>query len=207
MREDDLKETYLKLKENLGVDPEILFNTAAENDWGFIIKISVIFEAISTTALEHISGRPELKDFFHGLPYADKKAGRLLLLKKLNVIEKHQYNFLSDLAEIRNKFAHDIKYINFSLVDYVKGLGKEKKEIWRNHFSIIENMKASEYSKITTSLINEEPKIMAWIIILGILETINRKVKKSKNESIDTHEIIPLFLSILESYLKSKEIK
>src|SRR5688572_2981213 len=73
-----------------------------EDDWSFIIKLNALFEAAATHILVVRLKAPELADALANLDFAHGKYGKLVLLRKLDAINKDQATLLRMLAELRN---------------------------------------------------------------------------------------------------------
>lgn len=86
------------------------------SDWDFVVKTQVVIEALLVNALREVLERPELEDVLGGPKI---NAGALVeMAQAVDVITTREAAICTQLAAIRNKFAHRIKYLNKTLADW-----------------------------------------------------------------------------------------
>lgn len=101
-----------------------------DDDWSFVIKLNALFEAACAHALSTRLGAAELIDQFARLELADPTRGKIKFLLTLACITPEQAKFLTRLAELRNKLAHDVSKASFTFRSYVTGMdSNQKKEL------------------------------------------------------------------------------
>lgn len=99
------------LEESLGVSENFFQKTFQDEfDWSLVIKLCVIIEA----AVDRL-----LKIYFEDLPekFISKlnlngSTGKIQLLLDLNLIKKTEKIRITEIVKVRNKFAHNIEFID-----------------------------------------------------------------------------------------------
>ena len=125
---EEMNKEIEQLEQNIELPSGYFSRILSEDDWSFIIKLSALFEAVTTEALSVKFGCSEINESISYLEYANQKSGKIVFLEKLNVINKEQFNFLKKLAELRNKLVHSISSTNFSFNDYIDNFDKNQKD-------------------------------------------------------------------------------
>ena len=115
------------LEARLGLPKEFFLKLSWENDWTFTIKLNALFEAVSTELLCKRLKAPELEDAFAHLDFGNPKSGKVVLLRKLGCLTKEDKNFLKMLYELRNRIAHNISDVEFSLVSHIEAMDANQK--------------------------------------------------------------------------------
>ncbi len=119
-------ENMEELESKLGIPQGFISNLAGEDDWSFVIKLNALFEATATQALVVKSGLTELEDNFSYIDFGNSKFGKVALLKKLGCITAAEAKFLQMLFELRNKLAHNIRYVTFTFESHLASLDKNQ---------------------------------------------------------------------------------
>lgn len=113
-QETDINE----LERKLGIPVGLFQKLKDEDDWSFIIKVQALLELALAYLIQSELGRPELTKFLERL-HLDGSSGKLTLIKALGLMDKSHYAYLKLLADLRNKVAHNIKYVGFNLSEYM----------------------------------------------------------------------------------------
>ncbi len=118
------------LENKCNLEKGFISSLQQENDWGFMIKIYAIFEALLSELICKSSDKPELISFFLKLDMCSKPIGKLELLKKLGLLGEPERKFLRALSDLRNTYAHNIKMVYISIADCINSFkNKQKKNI------------------------------------------------------------------------------
>jgi hypothetical protein len=110
---------------------EFLGNLRDKDDWSFVIKGQALVEAAVTEAVLAKVGTSELKATIERLPLADEQIGKLAIAKDLGLMPAEQRRFTRRLAELRNRLAHRVEYVNFSLAGHVASLEATELSEWK----------------------------------------------------------------------------
>lgn len=184
--ENDIK----KLEESIGLSSGYYSRLLSEDDWSFIIKLSALFEAVTTEALSTKFGNSNIAESVSYLEYANSKSGKIVFLEKLGVISKEQFNFLKKLAELRNKLVHTITATNFSFQTHLETFDSQQQTSFVNTFGhgVKENFKLNGISLNRKTCTLENPKMAIWVTAYEILSCIHAdysthaKVEQIKTE-------------------------
>lgn len=110
-----------ELEKRLGVPQGLFERLKEEDDWSFIIKTQALLETALTHLVTVTLGREELETFVERLNLRGG-AGKLSLVKALGLLTDNHRKYLEQLAELRNKVAHKIQYVAFTLNEHLSGL-------------------------------------------------------------------------------------
>ena len=156
------EEAFEEVGRKLGLHEGFLQSLHNDNDdWSFVIKAHALIEAVSTHWICEVIGKEELREVISQLEMSNSKRGKGKFLEVLGLIDSEAKRFLRNLSELRNTFAHDVKYVEISLPEYYSDLsdGDKKKFIKAWKFSF-----ASETSeKVKKELIEIMPKTVIWM--------------------------------------------
>src|SRR5882724_10809892 len=106
---DSEKEETLEtaLSRILGVATDFFAALEKNDDWTFVIKLHALVEA----ALNHLIiariGEPSLQKFVSRLETSNDYAGKLAVIRALELLPEKQRKFIKELSTIRNAFVHD----------------------------------------------------------------------------------------------------
>jgi hypothetical protein len=114
----------------------------AESDWAFILKIDALLETASKEIIRHalhlkvlnrVVRTDSLAEFVDSLPIN----GRVSLAKLLDAAgcPSEELGFITAIRRVRNAYAHNIKFVETSLIDLVNQL-PDKKDLLKNLSSI-----------------------------------------------------------------------
>lgn len=181
---NDLK----SLETKLGLPVDFYKNLLYDSDWSFVIKISAMFEAAATHALTERLGHPNLLKSFSFLEYANGRYGKIKLLKDLNIITKEQAAVLTKLAELRNRFAHDVSNVNMTLKMYIDELSdKNQREAFVSWAGLGINQDPilfeEGHSVTKKDLVLQNPKFAIWVTSAEILACIYLDVALSSHRN------------------------
>jgi hypothetical protein len=142
-----------------------------DNDWSFVIKLNALFEAAATHILVVRLQVPELEGALANLDFAHGKYGKVVLLRKLDAINKDQATLLRMLAELRNSLVHDISSISFSFSDYVGSRDEHQRENLIAAFGrgIVDPVPIAEKNIPRREFVISNPKIALWLTSAEVL--------------------------------------
>jgi len=171
----EMNEEIRQLEKSIGLPIGHYSKILSEDDWSFIIKLSALFEAVATEALSAKIGDSKINESVSYLDYANQKSGKIVFLKKMDVINTEQFNFLKKLAELRNKLVHTISSTNFSFNNYIEGFDSNQKDNFVKIFGhgIKEKLYIKGNSLSRQEFTLENPKIAIWITAYEILACIH----------------------------------
>lgn len=115
---------FATLERRIGI-PEGFFWSLSmeENDWAYVVKLSVICEAALTHMLVLALGNTQLHEHFSDLA----QSRRLELAKQLGILSDADRHTLGAIAQVRNSFAHKVENLTGSLRDYFLSRSQEQK--------------------------------------------------------------------------------
>jgi hypothetical protein len=117
------------LEQRLGIKVGFIEETLKESDdWSMIIKLAVIIEASLTHALVLHVKNTELFDHFADL----SNNRRLQLARKLGIIDQPDLEALDIIAWMRNRFAHNVKYLGSTLWSFFDEQTDDRKAVVLN---------------------------------------------------------------------------
>lgn len=125
-------EEISELETKVGLPQNFVHRLVEEDDWSFIIKLNALVEASATHLLATKLKAPEIIDNLSHLDLGNRKFGKLALLRNLGCISADENKFLQAILEIRNKLAHDVRQVNFTLSDYIAALDPNQKKTFVN---------------------------------------------------------------------------
>jgi hypothetical protein len=99
----------------------------ADTDWTFILKIDALLETASKEIIRHalrlkvlnrVIQNDVLGDFVDSLPIN----GRTSIIKLLDAAgcPQEDLSFIEAVRRVRNAYAHNIKFVDFTLIDLIK---------------------------------------------------------------------------------------
>lgn len=127
---------------------EIMYRS--DSDWTYILKIDALIETSAKEVVKQVLklevnrtfvGAAELEVFVSGLPMN----GRISLLKLLRAsgCDRDICDFIESIRDLRNAFAHNIKYVDDSLLTVIR-----TRQNWRTilrRLSPVENYNETEW--------------------------------------------------------------
>ena len=106
---------FATLERRIGIPEGFFWSLSTEeNDWAYIVKLSVICEASLTHMLVLAVGNAQLHEHFSDLT----QSRRLELAKQLGILSDADRHTLGAIAQVRNSFAHRVENLTGSLRDY-----------------------------------------------------------------------------------------
>ena len=126
-----LKLNFKKLSSDLNITDEFITSLHDEkNSWSFISKLAQFIEAVFTRSIVIKLNEPDIFPSVSNFT----QATRINLCRELKLINKEQSFLFLSIAEIRNKYIHNIANIDVDLTDYLKTLHSQKKTELFNKF-------------------------------------------------------------------------
>lgn len=112
------------LEQRIGIPNGFFWSLSTEeNDWAYIVKLSVICEAALTHMLVLAVGNPQLHEHFSDLT----QSRRLELAKQLGILSDADRHTLAAIAQVRNSFAHRVENLTGSLRGYFLSRTQDQK--------------------------------------------------------------------------------
>jgi hypothetical protein len=139
-----------------------------ENDWSFLIKLHAIVEAAVSHMLTDQLHRPELSDLFARLEISNKTTGKAAFIDALDLLGKSERRFMSSLSELRNMLVHDVRNVDFDLMQYLGGMTKEQQTTFLKNFNLI----STEVTDDIRCLFHHDPRQALWysgMVFLGFV--------------------------------------
>lgn len=96
----------------------------ADSDWDFIVKLSIVLEALLTRAILQEAG----SSLNYKCVSKESQNERLSRAKRLGLIDKTERKMLGSISEIRNAFVHRIENLTRPLSEYLQELTPDRKE-------------------------------------------------------------------------------
>lgn len=144
-----------------------------ESDWSLIIKSNALIESASTRMLTLYFGKAELEEVFSVMGMGNLRSGKMAFISALNLLSRKNREFIGCLASLRNKLAHDISNVNFSLVEYFQLLPEDKLQRYLKHLNLrLESMEVAGDVIAGDDLILKFPAIVIWTSLLDCLTEI-----------------------------------
>lgn len=162
-------EPFLEMVEELearvAVRPGFFNELIREDDWSFVIKLNAFVETCLTEAICTVLMRDELAEVVSRLDTANDRTGKLAFAKALGLLDKPQRRFVSELAQLRNRLAHDPRQSTFSFKVHLDAMSEESRYQWCASLSL-HDLFADQYEADEIPLItwvHDVPKVgIAW---------------------------------------------
>jgi len=176
MTTDDDDRIVFLLKESkaffaaVGVDHDLMFKIfRADTDWEFILKIDALLETAVKAVIKKSLGfnnngkfvGGHLDEFIEALP-VNGRTSLVSLLKKVGCPDD-MIALVEAVRRLRNGFAHDIRQVDFKLIEVIKARG-DKASLLRG-LSSIANYKEGELIK----MYEDDGKFLRFGIVDGTL--------------------------------------
>lgn len=97
------------------------------DDWSFVIKAHAFLEG-SISLLLSASLDPRLRSVFNKLELGRQETGKLEFCKALDLLDSAERGFIRALSQLRNRLAHDPRYIAFSFTPYLESLDTQQRQ-------------------------------------------------------------------------------
>lgn len=107
------------LEDRLGLTRGFCERLVTEDDWSFLIKLSALLETAITEAVTRKLNRPELEEPFSNVPLGDGQGGKVVFAFRLGLLNDDDRRAILHLSRIRNRCAHRVREVNFTLASYV----------------------------------------------------------------------------------------
>lgn len=173
-----LSELVPLLEVKLGLEPGLFesLDSGDDNDWSFVIKAHALAEAAVSHLLTEAVKRPELGDLFSRLDMSNKATGKAAFVKALGLLGEEQRRFVSALSELRNRLVHDVRSVNFDLLEHVDSLGPKEHEIFLKNFNII----STEVTDDVRNLFRFDPRQALWYSTMAFLGIVYLRTQLSE---------------------------
>jgi hypothetical protein len=121
----------------LRLPKDTLLRVFAGDDWSFVIRVHAIVESLISHLLAS-SLDQRLAPVFHKLSLGGGAYGKLSFAAALGLVTADERHFIGLLSSLRNNFAHDPKYLGYTL---------------QQHFDELDNTKQNEFLKALTGVV------------------------------------------------------
>ncbi|ELE8121573.1 hypothetical protein RB980_004255, partial [Vibrio fluvialis] len=143
-----------------------------ENDWGFVIKVHALFEALFTQLLVEELKQPALKQDLYRLPM-NGKCSKVSFLSSLDVFEelhrKDIQKFVQGLSELRNRIVHHAENLNFSFEHYYSELSTKNRNSFKGtvcYFSTKAlGVEKNDYENIFVGQIRKWVELTTFVVL------------------------------------------
>ena len=181
MRQQYLSKLVPLLEANLGLRLGFFesLDSDDENDWSFVIKAHALAEAAVSHLLTKAVKRPELSDLFSRLDMSNKATGKAAFVKALGLLGEEERRFVSAFSELRNRLVHDVRNVNFDLLEHVNALNAKERETFLKNFNII----STEVTEDIRNLFHLDPRQALWYSTMAFLGIVY--LKTQPEESFD----------------------
>jgi len=137
-----------KLERKIGIKDGFFDRLIEDDDWSFIIKLNAVIETSLSMVLTEmftksikrysptIQKNVDFTDVFYKMQTGNEKQGKLNFVKACGILDDKSINKVIYLASIRNRLAHDIKNVNFNLLEYYNSLSNDQKKQFIEHVDI-----------------------------------------------------------------------
>ena len=112
---EPLAQVFNKMAIKLGGDPQFISQLTNDNDWSFCIKLCILTEELCFKVITTKFGNIDLTDYVSRLPLVGGNAGKISLIKSLELGSDNSLKIVHGISEIRNRYAHKIKYSGIDL--------------------------------------------------------------------------------------------
>ena len=200
------------LEDAFALPRKFIDNLINEDDWSLVIKSHALLESACADMLCHHFGKYELADIFAQMDMSNKRYGKIAFISSLNLLNKSERRFISELSELRNRLVHNASSVTFSLGNYFSNLTREKQERLSSALNLrLERISTEDEVIEGVNLLIEQPRAVIWSSLTLCLSSIYIQdvFAIKRNELIDgamkkykeagpimiTQESIPLTIS------------
>lgn len=163
------------LEAKLGIKPGF-FNSLDdddENDWSFVIKLHALVEAAVSHLLTEQLHRPELSGLFARLDISNETTGKAAFVKALALLDKPERRFMTALSTLRNGLVHDVRNVDFDLLQHIEKMDKEQQGAFLRDFNLL----STEITDNIRNLFRHDPRQALWFSGMAFLGIVYLKIK------------------------------
>lgn len=142
------------------------------DDWSFLIKIHTLLEMSIGHLIQQRISVPELDQIIEKVPMNGGAASKLKIASALSLLDKDTEKFITALSSLRNKAAHQIDAVNFTMDDFIHNI--EESEI-KNLF--LKPGPGLSSQQIIAS-VKSSPRFAIWASSLNLLTAVYEKKTK-----------------------------
>jgi len=137
------------------------------DDWSFVIEMHVLVEGAVCHALAAKCGIKDA-EVFAGIPIGNKRRGLRALVEKLKLLNPGQLNFIQRLAELRNRFAHDIHWLKRSIADYLHEMQPDERTTFIRDMCMGSGISEPRRQDIFVEFVSKRPETVKAIIFVAV---------------------------------------
>ena len=201
----DLLKDSEELEAEIGLPSGFLRSLNSEDDWSFVIKSTVLIEAvISTWLVDHLQ-QSELKKPLSYIDIGNPRYGKLELVNALGLTTSFDRKFLKTVIELRNNLAHRIENISFNFDSYVSSLdSNQRKQFGRSiSYVYIDESDTGEAIYPPVDEILSSAKNVIYIGVVYFMAIIGNKIRSNRSE----RDLEILRVKILEKEAKLRKLQ
>lgn len=109
------------MREKLGVPVDFYTKLKGDDDWSFVVKLHALVESTILHILVSHFNDDRLLPLFAWMKNSDLNEGRLGFIRALELLDSTRINFVVQFSGLRNKFAHNVRHIPFTIDEFLKG--------------------------------------------------------------------------------------
>lgn len=129
---DLLQSNFQALVTSLQAKNHLIADLSNGDDWSFVIKVQTLIERAVTNAVLCKIGNDGLSNTFQSMPLVGESVSKLSLSRDLDITTSAQRRFITTMATLRNRLAHDPDYGTFNFDSYIVGLNSDQKKGWKH---------------------------------------------------------------------------
>jgi hypothetical protein len=194
----DPADALIQLEQELGLPSGFYMDLLREDDWSFVIKLNALFEAASAHVLMARLNSPTIEEEISQLDFAEKRYGKVQLLRKLGAIEAHQATTLYELATLRNLLVHNVKNVRFSLETWSKSwdANQAKKYIGAFGHEVADPIPFGDKRVPAATFARQNVKIAIWLTCAELLACLH--VDKSSQPTVRLTEALKTVMQMMQ---------
>lgn len=116
--------------DNLRTKNDRIFELTDGDDWSFVIKTQTMIESALTNAVLANIGEEKLRKTFQVMPLVGE-VSKLTISKDLGVTTSEQRRFITTMASLRNRLAHNPEDGEFTFAEYLASLNSDQRKSWQ----------------------------------------------------------------------------
>jgi hypothetical protein len=166
------------VEKELGLGAGFLMRLREGDDWAFVIESGTLIEAALTQAIVEALGRPDLREFVGEMSLRGR-AGRMTLAKQLNLLNAMESKLAERVSDVRNDFAHDVRYVRMTLGEYFKAKPVRVEELVEA-VGFWEHTPSKQVHGNARIGLETSPKHILWLAVVRFLSGVHRSASKVK---------------------------
>jgi hypothetical protein len=158
------------IEKELGIPAGFLERLVREDDWSLVIKCHTLADLAVTHLIVTRLDEPALEPLLKSLTYADTRRGKLAFARALQLLSDEEAKMVDALRLLRNRLAHDIRCIGFSLREHAQQLSEEDFGRFAESFAMWGSLPVtSEMRANIRRVMKRAPGFTIWVAIVRLL--------------------------------------